>query len=328
MPSAQPIEAEHHHAADAEPAGADRQAAQSSAAAAKFQAIRGASSAIVLYSFSYVSLSSPRRARLPISAEMPNAQGGKLLAVPHPVDQGAERRRGDRHDVVDVMGEASARGVAVLDRSEHRAEVEGEAVGILVPWAQGLGREVGGVAADLAHVRGGLEQEAVVTGDPQRHVLAPQVVEAEALIEQPDEGTDRRRGVVVFRLAEQQRRPPLEVAQVDVVAEGRAHDRAGRRDEDDDLRLRVVPLGVGTDADLGRASDRREHGRLGEELGVGADPDLEILAPHPLGHEVLLEACRLGGAGPQLAQLGAEQARGCSDASCSRRRRRRGRVPR
>ena len=42
-------------------------------------------------------------------------------------------------------------------------------------------------------------------------------------------------------------------------------------------------------ADLGAVADRRHGLRLGEDLGVRTDPDLEILRPGALGDEVLLE---------------------------------------
>src|SRR3954467_15212341 len=50
----------------------------------------------------------------------------------HAVDQGAELRRRDGDDVADLVGEAPARLVAVLDRREQGAEKQGESVRIMM----------------------------------------------------------------------------------------------------------------------------------------------------------------------------------------------------
>ena len=60
-------------------------------------------------------------------------------------------------------------------------------------------------------------------------VAPAHVVEAVVLVEEPDERTDRGRGVVVLGLAEEQRAAALEVAQVDVVAERGPDDAAPAR---------------------------------------------------------------------------------------------------
>ena len=52
----------------------------------------------------------------------------------------AELRRRDGDDVADLVGEALARRVAVLDRREQRAGIEHRAVGILVVRADHLAR--------------------------------------------------------------------------------------------------------------------------------------------------------------------------------------------
>ena len=44
------------------------------------------------------------------------------------VDEGAEPRLGDSHDVADVVREAGARCVAILDRREHRAAEQHRAI--------------------------------------------------------------------------------------------------------------------------------------------------------------------------------------------------------
>ena len=117
----------------------------------------------------------------------------------------------------------------------------------------------------------------------QRQLGRAHVVEGEARVEQPDERPDRAGGVVVLGLAEQQRRAALDVAQVDVVAERRAPDPAAAVDREHHLGLGVVPARDRVQPDLGAPADRRHRLALGEDLGVRADADLEVLAPEPLG---------------------------------------------
>ena len=169
---------------------------------------------------------------------------------------------------------------------------------------QRLRREVGRVAADPRHRRVALQPEAVLALDGERQLGPAHVVEAEAVVEQPQERPDRARGVVVLGLAEQQRRAPLDVAQVHVVAERRADDPPDGAERQHDLGLGVVPARGRMQADRGAMADRRHRLRLGEDLGVGADADLEILRPEPLGLQQRLD---LGG----LVRAGDEVPRGC-----------------
>src|SRR3546814_20933151 len=94
--------------------------------------------------------------------------------------------------------------------------------------AHRLAEEVGGVAADFRHRVGAFEAIALGPFDQQFDGGFPYVVEGEAVVEQADEGADRAGGVIVLRLRQQQRRSPLELAQIDVVAEGRAVPYAPR----------------------------------------------------------------------------------------------------
>ena len=69
---------------------------------------------------------------------MPKVHGAARLARPHAVDEGAEPRLGDAHEVAVVMGESTSGLIAVVDRGEHRAEVERESVGVPVVGADHL----------------------------------------------------------------------------------------------------------------------------------------------------------------------------------------------
>src|SRR4051812_40091925 len=95
-------------------------------------------------------------------------------------------------------------------------------------------------------------------------------------------GPDGAGGVVVLRLAQQQRGPSLHVPQVHVVAQGGADDAASGGDRQHHLRLRVVPGGRRVDAGIRGSADRGHRLRLGEDLGVGADADFQVLAPGAL----------------------------------------------
>src|SRR3546814_17731609 len=75
--------------------------------------------------------------------------GGRLGAGPHAVDQRAEPRPGDAHDVADLVGKAAPRLVAVLRRREPGAEEQDEAGGLMM-FAHRLAQPVLGDAADTA----------------------------------------------------------------------------------------------------------------------------------------------------------------------------------
>ncbi len=236
---------------------------------------------------SVISRSFPRQMR-PRPGQVAHQRGGaegpfrRLGGEAHGVDERPEPRRGDGDDVARVVGEALPRRVAVLHRREHRAEEQHQPVRILVVPPDGLRHEVGRVAADLAHRRAALHAEAVGALDRHRELRRPHVVEAEAVVEEPDERPDGAGGVVVLGLAEQERRAPLDVAQVHVVAEARAPDPPAAVDRQHHLRLGVVPLRHRMQADRRAPADRRHRLALGEDLGVRPDAHLEILAPQPL----------------------------------------------
>ena len=89
--------------------------------------------------------------------------------------------------------------------------------------------QIGRIAADLRHRARCLERNPSGPLDRQRQFDVAHVVEREAIVEQADERPERGAGIVVLGLAEQQRRAALDIAQVDVIAEGRADDLARRR---------------------------------------------------------------------------------------------------
>ena len=124
------------------------------------------------------------------------------------------------------------------------------------------------------------------------------------LVEQPEEGPDRARGIVVLRAREEQRAPALDVSQVDVVAEADGDDRARVVDDEHQLGLGIVPDRGRMDAHAG-AQAHRGHGRaLREQLRVGPDAHLEVLRPHALGDEHVLDAGGFGGARLDAAEIG------------------------
>src|SRR3954469_24162023 len=117
------------------------------------------------------------------------------------------------------MGKALAFDVAILDRREQRAEVEDCAVRILMIGADHRRDEIGGIAADLRHVRAALEAVAVWTIDSERQLHAPHVIEREPLVEEANERADRSARIVVLGFPEEQARTAFDIAQIDIVAE-------------------------------------------------------------------------------------------------------------
>ncbi|PAV71423.1 hypothetical protein WR25_10000 [Diploscapter pachys] len=157
--------------------------------------------------------------------------------------------------------------------------------------AQRLSLQVFGIAADLAHRAAAIQRIAVGAFDPQRDLGVADVVHRELVVEQAHERAERAGRVIVLRLAQQQRRSPFEIAQVDVVAQCRAHRLALGIDQQHDFGLRVVPRRIGPHADVRAPADRRQHGRFGEDFRIRADRDLQILRPQALVYQRLLQ-CR------------------------------------
>src|SRR5882672_3941499 len=98
-----------------------------------------------------------------VSHERRNAAGPgrSLVAVDDLVFEHADARRRDPHAIADLVRETQSRRAAIPCRREHRAEIECEAVRVLVMLADGLADELGGVAADEAHRALAFEHEAV-----------------------------------------------------------------------------------------------------------------------------------------------------------------------
>ena len=166
--------------------------------------------------------------------------------------------------------------------------------------------EIGEVAADLAHVGGVAHAKAVEAVHGGLEAQAASGVERVAGVQHPNERAYRARGIVVLGPAEKERAPSFHVSQVHVVAEGDADDGPRAVHHEDELGLGITPDGGGMYAHAGAQADRG-HGRtLGEELGIGTDPHLEILRPHVPGDEDVLDA---GGLPRRLAtrkELGAQ----------------------
>ena len=209
------------------------------------------------------------------------------------------------------MREALPRAETVLRRREHGAQVQHETVGILVRALAGFAHcmvhQVERVAADHRQVAGRPHIEhAVCPGDPHRQLAAAYVVDTEVVVEQADEGADGGRCVVVLGLAQQQCAAALEVAQIDVVAEGTAARFAAAVDRQHDFGLGVVPGAFRVQANLCAHADRTQGLRLGEDLGVGADANLKVLRPHALADQHLAQLCGLRRAGLDAAQVVAD----------------------
>ncbi len=236
-------------------------------------------------------------------AELPGRRG---LAVGDAVAQHAQPGAADGDLVAELVGEAGAGFAPVFDGREERAEEQHETVRVLVG-GQGLRDDVGRVTADAGHGVDAAHGEAIGAAHFQMHGFAAHVVHAETGVEQPDEGADGAGGVVVLGLAEQQGAAALDVAQVDVVAQRGAHDVAAAVHGQHHLGLGVVPGRIGADADLLAGADGCQYGRLGEDLGVGADADLQVLGPQALLLQQGFQGHGLGGARADVREVLADQ---------------------
>src|SRR6516225_3673949 len=117
--------------------------------------------------------------------------------------------------------------------------------------------EIERIAADLRHRARAVEDEPVGSVNTHRELAEAHVVNAEMRVEEANERSDRAGGVVVLCLAEKQRAAPFEVAKVHVVAKGRAGGAPAAVDDEDDLRLGIVPFGLRMQADIAADADRR-----------------------------------------------------------------------
>ena len=174
-----------------------------------------------------------------------------------------------------------------------------------------------------------LQPEALRALDHERQLGLAQVVEREGGVEEADERAERGGGVVVLRLAEQQRRAALDVAQVDVVAERRADDRRRWR------RRPARPPAPGCSRSRsGGCRHRRPvptaamDGALVKISASGPMPTSRYWLQAPCADQHLLEPHRLRRAGLQLGEVVADQRRDLLADRDGRGRRRRARAPR
>ena len=120
---------------------------------------------------------------------------------PDAVRQCTQRWRRDRNDVVHLVGKALARPIAILDRREHRAEIEHQSVRILVvPPDRRLDQRFRR-ARDLGHVGMPVEHEPVLALDAHAEFRRLDRLDGEIAVEQADERPDRARRIVVLGLA-------------------------------------------------------------------------------------------------------------------------------
>ena len=185
--------------------------------------------------------SSPRRARLAIKAPVPKDHASASSQATTSLTSAPELGRGDRHHVAALVGEAlpgaprSSIGANMVPMNSTSPS------GYWWCSADRLAGELGQVAADLADRLDPSRRKPSGPSTVSATLGFAHVVEGEALVEQPEERPDRARGVVVLGAAEQQRAAALHVAQVHVVAEGDADDRAVAVDRQHQLRLGVAP---------------------------------------------------------------------------------------
>jgi hypothetical protein len=137
-----------------------------------------------------------------------------------------ERIAGYRHHVPHMMGEALTGRVAILNRCKHCSQEQDRTVRIRMMRTEHVSDQVGRVAADPRHGAAAIQNKTVGALYRQRHLGLAHIVERKGPIEETQERSDRRRGVVVLCLAEQQGRAAFNIAQIDIVTERRADDFA------------------------------------------------------------------------------------------------------
>ncbi len=117
------------------------------------------------------------------------------------VIQATEVWAGDANVVAEVVREAAAGLVAVIDRRKQSAKKQQKSVRILVASVDRLDHDICRVAADFAHRARTLQHESILADDSETHFLMTHVVKREGLIEKADEGPDRAGRIVVLCLA-------------------------------------------------------------------------------------------------------------------------------
>ena len=127
------------------------------------------------------------------------------MRVFHAINECAQFRRCNRHDVADLVRESLAGRITILDRREQSAGIEHSTIGILMVGPKHLAGEILEAAADLRQRGCAIQNETVLAFDLQRQFGAAQILDREARIEEAQERAERRGRIVVLRLAEQKR---------------------------------------------------------------------------------------------------------------------------
>ena len=125
---------------------------------------------------------------------------------------------------------------------------------ILVMPVDRLRDDIGRIAADLADRRRAFEPKPSGPSTVSVTVVVRTSSRLKPSSKKRMNGPTAHDALLSFALREKQRRPPFDVAQVDVVAERRADDLAGRCHGEHDLRLRIVPARFGIEVPHPRRS--------------------------------------------------------------------------
>src|SRR5580704_16876747 len=127
--------------------------------------------------------------------------------------------------------------------------------------------------------------KSIFTIDGHLNFHLPDVIKREALIEEPDEWSHCAAGVVVFRLAKEERGSAFDIAQIDVVAERCPFNLTGARNIEDHLGLRIIPGGHRMKPGVMAMPDGGHWLGLGEKLRVWPDPDFQVLRPETFSYQ-------------------------------------------
>ncbi len=203
----------------------------------------------------------------------------------------------------DLVSEALARPIAILDRREHRSEKEHKSVRILMVPPDGCLDQRFWCSRNLRHIGVSIKHETILALDAHAQFRSLDRFNGEIPVKQANERSDRSGGIVVLRLAEQQGRTTFDVPQIDIVSERCADDAPGTRNDEYDLRLRIVPARNRVQSDICAKTHRRHWLALGEDFRIRPDAHFQILAPDTASDQRFLHLHRGGRSGHDLGEV-------------------------
>ena len=143
----------------------------------------------------------------------------------------------------------------------------------------------------------------ILTLNTHRQIHLADVIKPKTIINQPNKRPKCRRGIIIFRLAQQQSRAPFKITQIHIIAKRRANYFASRANHQNHFWFRVIPCRFRVNANFKTCTDAR-HGRcFGKHFGIRANAHFQILTPHILLNQHLLHPLSFIAAGGNFGQI-------------------------